>query len=48
MDTRVCMAESLCCPPETINIVNQLYSDMKWKVKFIKLFKKKKKRVKLL
>ena len=29
MDTGICMAESLCCPPETVNIANQLYSGIK-------------------
>ena len=32
MDTGICMAESLCCPPETINIANQLYTNIKLKV----------------
>ena len=40
MDTSVCMAESLCCPPETNNIVNQLATPQ-YK---IKSKKKKKKR----
>ena len=29
MDTGICMVESLCCPPETMNIANQLYSGIK-------------------
>ena len=29
MDTRVCMAESLCGPPETVKTVNWLYSNIK-------------------
>ena len=32
VDTCICMAESLCCPPETHNIVNQLYSHIKLKI----------------
>ena len=39
MDTSVCMAESLCCPPETNNIVNQLATPQ-YKIKS----KKKKKK----
>ena len=29
IDTGICMSESLCCPPETMNIANQLYSGIK-------------------
>ena len=30
MDTCVCMVGSLCCSPETTNIVNWLYPNTKW------------------
>ena len=34
MDSCTCMAESFCCPPETIaNIINQLYANTKLKIK---------------
>ena len=29
MDTCICMVESLCYPPKTINIVNQIHSNIK-------------------
>ena len=35
MDTCICMTESLCCSPETINnIVNRLYSNTNFKILF--------------
>ena len=36
MDTRTCMAESLCCPPETITTLLISYTPMKNKKFFLK------------
>ena len=36
MDPCICMPESLCCSPETVTTLNQLYPNTKQKVFFFK------------
>ena len=38
MDTCICMAESLCCPPETINIVTPILNKNTRKKNSVLLF----------